>query len=127
MTDCRVRFLEGSSIEDMTLVTTNTSDMSITGPNGTRWGNDAYCGTDDVGYVRVMTLGGISMAADFEAHGLEILAGSDVNLAAKADGFTSINIVSAGEIDITANSNFGFCPGDAPNSLNLIPAFRMVW
>ena len=61
------------------------------------------------------------------AHGLEILAGSDVNLAAKADGITSINIVSAGEIDITANSDFGFCPGHAPNSTGGIPVFRMVW
>lgn len=127
VTDCRVRFLEGSAIEDMTLVTTNTSDMSITGPNGTRWGNAGYCTDDTEPFVRVMTKGGISMAADFEAHGLEILAGSDVNLAAKADGISSINIVSAGAIDITANSDFGFCPGEAPNSTGGIPVFRMVW
>ena len=126
VTDCNVKFMQGSALENMTLVTTSTDIQSISGPSGTRWGNTGYCGNPtSVGGVTVMTMGSIQMAADFEAHGLEILAAGSVNLAAKADGFTAINIVTAGSIDITANSNFGFCPGDAPNSF-MIPAFRMV-
>ena len=94
VTDCRVSFLQGSAIENVTLVTTNTDHHSISGPNGTRWGNPTYCGDTSVGGVHVLTKGGIQMAADFEGHGLEILAAGDVDLAAKADGVTSINIVS---------------------------------
>ena len=125
VTDCNVKFLTGSALENMTLVTTSADIQSISGPNGTRWGNTDYCTDKTVGGVTVMTLGSIQMPADFEAHGLEILAAGSVKLAAKADGFTAINIVSGGSIDITANSNFGFCEGDAPNSVT-IPVLRMV-
>ena len=125
VTECNVKFMEGSALENMTLVTTSTDIQSISGPSGTRWGHAGYCGNKDHGTVTVMTQGSIQMPAEFEAHGLEILAAGSVSLAAKADGFTAINVVAGGSIDITANSNFGFCAGDAPNSFK-IPAFRMV-
>ena len=125
VTDCKVKFLSGSALENMTLVTTSTDIQSISGPSGTTWGNSGFCDDTDLGTVTVMTQGSIQMPADFEAHGLEILAAGSVNLAAKANGISAINVVAGGSIDITAQSDFGFCAGDAPNSFK-IPAFRMV-
>lgn len=126
VTDCKVKFLQGSQLQDMILVTTSTDGQSLSGPNNTIWGSPVYCSNPTgVGDVTVLTKGGIHMAADFEAYGTEIITAKDVKLAAKADGNYSINVVSGGAIDVTAKSKFGFCPADLPNSFQ-IPALRMV-
>ena len=124
ITDCNIKFMMGAALENVTLITTSTDTKSIDGPQGVRLGANDYCSTGEDG-VTVITMGGASFAAEFQGYGVNMIAKSDLNLAAAADGLAGVNFMSGGEIDITALSDFGFCANGPPQDF-IIPVIRMV-
>ncbi|GGE38530.1 TadG family pilus assembly protein [Actibacterium pelagium] len=131
LTNCDVKFLEGSSFENGSLITTSTTkNTSISAPNGTSIGSTGYCGTNggnsDGRETFMMSMGDITFASDFEAYGLNLMSlGTIHKIAANANGLGGINVMAKGNIDVTSQSDFGFCGEGAPE-VDIEPFFRMV-
>ncbi len=126
VTDCDVKFNSGSALENAVLLTTSTNKTaSISAPSGARFGATDYCSNGGDGTV-VITHGSVNLAADFQAHGLNMIALDQIHkIAANANGLEGINIMSKGDIDVTSQSSFGFCANGPPQPF-IIPYFRMV-
>ncbi len=124
ITDCAVSFGSGGILENSTLVTRNTSATSVKGASGFRMGATNYC-TDGHNGASILTLGGFSASSGMDAYGANLIAAGDVALTANTDGLGGINFVSGGMMDVTSNSDHGFC-NYGPPDIFLIPVFRMV-
>ncbi|MBT8458732.1 MAG: Tad domain-containing protein [Litoreibacter sp.] len=115
VTDCEIKFSQGTVLKDVVISTTNTSSRSFSAPSGLVIGDDDGCKKG--GEVLLMTKGGMSNASKVEIYGSKIIAGGDVSFAANNNGVEGVSIVAGGRIDATSNSDMGFCgdegvPGD---------------
>lgn len=107
LTDCPIRFGQGSTLENAIVATTNDSDRSITGPSGLNIGRDDECDPD--GGATLITNGGMNFAADLGLFGGRLISGGDISFAARADGIEGASIIAGGKVDGTSNSYMGFC------------------
>ncbi len=123
ITDCDVKMSNGAALENVLLVTTSVSDKSITSPNGFRMGVNDDCAPG--GGAQIVTAGGFSVASGLEMFGSQIIAQKDVTFAAAADGIGGASIVTAGKIDGTSQSGFGFCNSGMEDNVS-VDYYRMV-
>lgn len=107
VTDCKVKFSQGATVENSIIATTSTDSRSITGPSGVNIGKDDGCA--DGGGTSLISKGGMSFAADLALYGGRIVSEGDISFAAKADGIQGASIIAGGQVDGTSNSNMGFC------------------
>jgi Flp pilus assembly protein TadG len=107
LTDCPIRFGQGSTLENAIVATTDDSDRSITGPSGLNIGRDDDCDPD--GGATLITNGGMNFAADLAMFGGRLISGGDISFAARADGIEGASIIAGGKVDGTSNSYMGFC------------------
>lgn len=107
ITNCEVKFGQGSALEDAAVITTNTNADSISAASGVRIGKNDSCA--DGGGAQVATLGGVSIPAQLEMFGGQILAAGNVTFSSQGNGVQGASIISDGRIDGTTNTTMGFC------------------
>ncbi|WP_428687939.1 TadE/TadG family type IV pilus assembly protein [Roseibium sp.] len=105
--DCPLTFKNGAEFRDAVIITTSTSNKSMSAPNNLVLGKPDDCGAG--GGAQLITYGDFDVAASLEMHGSQIIAAGNVEFAANADGIRGASIVAGGRIDGTSNMNFSFC------------------
>lgn len=123
VTNCPVKFGQGTVLENTVLATTNTSSKSISSPSSLQIGRNDNCAPG--GGAQVLTLGGVDIAADMRMYGGQIIAKGDVGFAANADGIAGASIIAGGTISGTSNMTMGFC-GDGMEDSFRAEYFRLV-
>lgn len=124
ISNCEVKLSNGIIIEDSVFVTTNTSARSFNSPSGFQLGANDNCATG--GGASLVTYGGVSIAADLEVYGGQIIASGDIDFAANANGMQGVSFVAGGSIDSTSNMSMGYCDGDGMEAAFQADYFRMV-
>lgn len=122
--DCEIKFNEGVVLEDVIIATSNTSAKSFNSPSGFVLGRNDNCAPG--GGAILMTMGGVDVAAQLEVYNGQILAMSDIEFAAKADGIQGASFISYGQITGTSNMNMGFCGGSGMENIYVADYFRML-
>lgn len=110
ITNCKVDFVGGPKLEEMTLIVTNSTSDSISasaGSNGVTFGKADGCTAG--GETQVVTHGSIDIAAKLSMYGSQIIAADNVTFAANANGIHGASIIAGGEIDGTSNASMAFC------------------
>ena len=123
VTNCPIKFGQGTTLENAVIATTNTSTKSISAPSTLQIGKNDSCA--DGGGAQILTLGGVDLAADMRMYGGQIIAKGDVAFAANANGIEGASIIAGGTISGTSNMTMGFC-GDGMESSFRAEYFRLV-
>lgn len=123
-TSCKVKFNQGTTLQDVTIGTTDSDADSFSAPSTLVVGLDDNCA--DGGGASLVTLGGFQSAADLHMYGSQVLAKGDIEFAANADGIEGTSMISAGEISATSNSDFGYCDHGGMDDIYRARLFRMV-
>ena len=123
VSNCKLKFESGVSLENAVIATSNTDTKSINSPSGLRLGRDDGCATG--GGAQLLTLGGVDVASDLQVYGSQILALKDIQFSANANGVEGASMVSGSTISGTSNMSMGFCGGGMDNSFQA-EYFRMV-
>ncbi|MGQ0610216.1 MAG: pilus assembly protein TadG-related protein [Paracoccaceae bacterium] len=123
VTPCEVAFGANAELEDVVIVSSNTSLTSFSASSGLTLGKDDDCAVG--GGVQLVTLGGMTLSANLAMFGSQLLALRDIEFAARADGFEGAAIVSGGSISGTSNMNMSFC-GTGMEENFVAQYFRMV-
>ena len=123
VTNCPVKFGQGTTLEDTVLATTNTGDKSISAPSTLQLGKNDACATG--GGAQILTLGGVDAAADLRMYGGQIIAKGNVAFAANANGIEGASIIAGGTISGTSNMTMGFCDNGMEDSFRA-EYFRLV-
>lgn len=123
VTPCEVAFGANAELEDVVIVSSNTSLTSFSASSGLTLGRDDGCA--EGGGVQLVTLGGMALSANLAMYGSQLLALRDIEFAARADGFQGAAIVSGGSISGTSNMNMSFC-GTGMEDNFVAQYFRMV-
>ena len=123
VTNCDIRFANGTVLDGTILATTSTEDDSVSASH-VQMGLDDNCSPDSGSII--LTMGGFQAASGLAGYGAQILAGGDIQFAAQADGIEGVSFISKGRIDGTSNMNMGFCDGEGNQDHLRAPYFRMV-
>jgi Flp pilus assembly protein TadG len=123
VTNCPIRFGQGTVLENVVMATTNTGSKSIASPSSLQIGRNDNCAPG--GGAQILTLGGVDVAADLRMYGGQIIARGDVNFAANANGIAGASIIAGGDISGTSNMTMGFCGDGMENSFRAA-YFRLV-
>lgn len=123
VTNCPIKFGQGSTLENTVIATTNTSAKSVNAPSTLQIGKNDDCA--DGGGAQILTLGGVDLAADMRMYGGQIIAKGDVAFAANANGIEGASIIAGGTISGTSNMTMGFC-GDGMNDSFRAEYFRLA-
>lgn len=121
VTDCDIKFANGSAFENVRIITTSNSDKSMSSSNGLVLGKKDSC--DDG--VQFMSNGGMDFAANLEVHGTQLISRKDIKFAAGPEGLNGASFIANGEIDGTSGGNMGLCGGGMGSSITAT-YFRMV-
>lgn len=123
VTNCPIKFGQGATLENAIVATTNTEVKSITAPSTLQIGKNDKCA--EGGGAQILTLGGVSLAADMRMYGGQIIAQGDVAFSANANGIEGASIISGRTISGTSNMTMGFC-GDGMEDSFRAAYFRLV-
>lgn len=123
VTNCDIQIGQSARLENVVLVTTSTSDRSISGASDSIFGRDDNCGG---GGAKILTMGGMRFAARLTLHGSQLIAQGDIQFAAQGAGIRGASLVAGGEIDGTSNMNMGIC-GEGMEDGFQAGYFRMVF
>lgn len=123
VTNCAIKFGQGATLEDAIIATTNTDVKSISAPSTLQIGKNDKCA--DGGGAQILTLGGVSLAADMRMYGGQIIAQGDVAFSANANGIEGASIIAGRTISGTSNMTMGFCGDGMENSFRAA-YFRLV-
>ncbi|MBI1173122.1 hypothetical protein GC209_17160 [bacterium] len=107
VTNCNVKFGNGSVMQDAVIATTSTDSKSFTGTSGIQIGKNDNCATG--GGAQLLTLGGVSFPAALSVYGGQIVAEKDITFSANANGIQGASFISGGQITGTSNMNMGNC------------------
>ena len=124
VTDCEIRMSNGAVLDEAIFATRLQTARSINGPQGFQLGRSDDCAPG--GGASLITLGGVSVAANLEAYNGQILAWQDIDFAARADGIQGASFMTYGRIDSTSNMSMGFCDGKIQPELLSADYYRMV-
>ena len=119
---CEIKFSNGSAVENARIVSTSTSDDSISGTNGMLVGRSGTCNNG----AQLLTLGGIRFPADLELAGSQMIALGDIQFAAGANGAQGASVIAGGEIDATSNGDMEICGSGTMANNVVIRHFRMA-
>lgn len=109
VTNCIIKFGENVSLENVTMVNSNTSANSFNGASGLRLGQNDSCAPG--GGAQLVTKGGVSIPQYLQMYGAQIMAAGDVGFTSDAAGMQGASIISGGRIKGTTASEIGFCGG----------------
>ncbi|MEH6835754.1 pilus assembly protein TadG-related protein [Falsihalocynthiibacter arcticus] len=109
VTNCQVKFGQGTILEESIFATTNTGAKSFNAPSSFQLGRDDDCLVG--GGSQMVTMGGMDFAADFKIFGSQLIAKETISFSANAQGIKGASIISGDDISGTSNSNMGFCNG----------------
>lgn len=123
LTNCKLKFEAGVSIENAVVATISPEARSINAPSGLRIGRDDNCA--EGGGAQVLTLGGVDVASGLQMYGGQIVALGNVEFSANANGIQGASIVSGNTISGTSNMEMGFCATGMENNFHA-NYFRMV-
>ncbi len=124
VTNCKLKFEQGVSLEDTVIATTNDDARSINAPSGLRLGRNDNCA--EGGGAQLLTLGGVDVAADLQVYGSQIIALGDISFSANASGLQGAAMVSGGTISGTSNMEMGLCKTGMEDNFQA-EYFRMVY
>lgn len=109
VTNCQVKFGEGTILEESIFATTNTGANSFNAPSSFQLGRDDNCA--EGGGSQMISMGGMDFASDFKIFGSQLIAKETISFAANAEGIKGASIISGDDVEGTSNSNMGFCNG----------------
>jgi len=109
VTNCEIKFGQGTVLEDVVMATSNTGLKSFNAPAALQIGRDDNCATS--GGAQLVTKGGMNFAADLSVYGGQLIAEKDIEFSANADGVEGASFISGTTISGTSNMNMGFCNG----------------
>ena len=107
VTNCKVQFGQGTTLDNTIVATTNTSAKSMTAPSSLQIGRDDSCAPD--GGSQLLSMGGMEFPADLKVFGGQLIAQQDIAFAANANGIEGASFISGGTISGTSNMTMGFC------------------
>ena len=107
VTNCKIQFGQGTTLENTIVATTNTSSKSVTSPSSLQVGRDDSCATD--GGSQILTMGSMDFPADLKVFGGQLIAQGDIAFAANANGIEGASFIAGGTISGTSNMTMGFC------------------
>lgn len=107
LTNCKLKFESGVTLENAVVATTSNDVRSINAPSGLRIGRNDNCA--EGGGAQLLTLGGVDVASNLQMYGGQIIAKGDVQFSANANGIQGASIVSGSTISGTSNMEMGFC------------------
>ncbi|MGA9412946.1 MAG: Tad domain-containing protein [Roseobacter sp.] len=119
ITDCPIKFSNGTILEDVLIATegdVNASHVQI--------GKDDNCAPG--GGASIWTYGDVKTASALSGYGAQILALGDIQFTANANGVKGVSFIAGGRIDGTSNSNMGFCNNGGTENFATARYFRMV-
>jgi Flp pilus assembly protein TadG len=123
VTNCPIKFGQGTTLENAVFATTNTGSKSVNAPSTLQIGKNDKCAKG--GGAQILTLGGVDLAADMRMYGGQIIAQGDVAFAANADGIEGASIIAGRTISGTSNMTMGFC-GEGMESSFRAAYFRLA-
>lgn len=123
ITDCRVKFSNGSHLQSSIVMTTSVSKDSFNSPAGLTVGLDDDCAAG--GGAMLLTYGGMNFPADLKAFGGTFMARDDIEFSANANGMQGVSMIAGGTISGTSNMSQGSCP-DTMDTRFQVPYFRMA-
>lgn len=106
-TNCQLQFGENVVLEDVVVLTTNTSASSFSGASGVQIGRNDNCA--EGGGAQLVTLGGISFPQYLKMYGGQMIGVGDISFSADANGIQGASIISGGRIDGTTGMVMAFC------------------
>lgn len=107
VTDCAVKFGNGTELNDVVIATTDTGAKSMNASSGLQVGREDLC--TEGGGAQLLSLGGMAFPAKLELHGGQLIAQSDISFSANASGIQGASMISGGSIDGTSNMDMGIC------------------
>jgi hypothetical protein len=107
ITNCDLKFDQGVVLQDAIFATTSTSDTSMTSPSGFQLGSDDACSPG--GGAILVTAGGVKFAAKLQVYGGQIIAKTDIDFTANANGVEGASFLAGNEISGTSNTEMRFC------------------
>ena len=125
VTNCTIKFGQGTVLEDVVMVTTSTEVDSFNAAQGLQLGKDDGCLPG--GGAQLVTRGGVKVPQGLRLFGGQILAAGDVSFTSDAGGYEGGSIVSGGRIDGTTNSVMGACGATGTEENFTASYFRMAF
>lgn len=122
ITDCDIKFEQGSTVSNARIITTSTNVKSIEAPSGLTIGNG---GAGCTGGAQFVTLGGVDFAASVGFQASQIIASGDISFTANGDGQTGVSLIAGGDITATANGDMNVCNSGIFNGMTF-KQIRMV-
>ena len=107
VTNCKVFFGEGVTLDNVVVATTHTGDKSMSSPSGLQLGRDDNCATD--GGTQLLTMGSMDFPADLSVFGSQLIAMKNISFTANANGIEGVSFIAGGTISGTSNMTMGFC------------------
>ncbi len=124
VTDCRVKFDNKVTLENVIVATTSTASNSMIAAADLRIGRDDDCA--EGGSAVLITEGGFHAAARMRIYGGQIIAGGDIRFAAKAKGFDGASLVAGGDIKGVGEIELGTCSGEGmDDNVTMVQAFMV--
>jgi hypothetical protein len=116
VTDCKIKFEAGVTIEDAVIATTSTSAQSMVSAAGLQIGRDDDCAAG--GDAQLVTAGSMSFPSDLKLFNAQLLAKGDIAFSANASGIKGAALVAGGTISGTSNMEMAFCGTGMANNFH---------
>jgi hypothetical protein len=123
VTNCQLALGQNVRLEDVRIMSSNTTRHAVSGASGVNIGRDDNCG--DGGGAQILTLGDMSFPASLGVFGGQLIARGHIDFAARADGVQGASMISGGEIDGTSNSTMARCNRGMEGNI-VTPYYRMA-
>lgn len=118
--ECTINIGSGAAFQDVVIGSRAASNLlaaanpdrqreqaGIMSAADVRFGRDDSCAPG--GGVQLLSNGSMSFAAGSEFYGAQLVAGTNINIAAKEDGIEGISAQAGNNISVTSNDSFGTC------------------
>lgn len=123
ITNCQLSLGQDVRLEDVRIMSTNTTRHAVSGASGVSIGRDDDCA--EGGGAQILTLGDMSFPANLGVFGGQLIARGNIDFAARADGVQGASMIAGGEIDGTSNSTMARCNRGMDDNLTT-PYYRMA-
>jgi len=127
VTSCRVSFSNNISFLNSTLLTTYDGvNDAIHGSSGVNLGGGTCADATD-GSLFVATDADVNFAASLTMSNSQIIAGTDVDIAAQPSGMEGVTILAANDIRVTSGGEWRGCPNTSDAEPVVAFSYRLVY
>ncbi|MDE3122507.1 MAG: hypothetical protein KGK00_12085 [Paracoccaceae bacterium] len=123
VTNCLINFGSDVQLQDVTIVSTNTSKGAISGASGLEVGLNDNCAPG--GGAQIITDGGMDFPSALNLFGGQLIAKGDVSFSANGNGVQGASIISGGTVSGTSGMTMAYC-GTGMEENYQAEYFRMV-